>query len=158
MAIWLYAKYYPNRHSSLRRTINSAQIEKLRDRRSSLEEVVTTIRIYNPPQTPPFEKEGLVVSLWLTSPKVSNIQTVFSNQCEMYPPKSLWEATFPIAILSFARYLRHSMQKLRGARLMLYAKRKGVMQILRLLWRGGYLHFYVLRVISLMCVELYCSV
>ena len=44
---------------------------------------------YNPPQTPPFEKEGLVVSLWLTSPKVSNIQTVFSNQCEMYPPKSL---------------------------------------------------------------------
>ena len=31
---------YPNRHSSLRRTINSAQIEKLRDRRSSLEEVV----------------------------------------------------------------------------------------------------------------------
>ena len=32
---------------------------------------------------------GFVVSLWLTSPKVSNIQTVFSNQCEMYPPKSL---------------------------------------------------------------------
>ena len=26
---------------------------------------------YNPPQTPPFEKEGLVVSLRLTSPKVS---------------------------------------------------------------------------------------
>ena len=30
---------YPNRHSLLRRTINSAQIEKLRDRRSSFEEV-----------------------------------------------------------------------------------------------------------------------
>ena len=28
---------------------------------------------YNPPQTPPFEKEGLVVSLWLTSPKVSHL-------------------------------------------------------------------------------------
>ena len=63
MAIWLYAKYYPNRHSSLRHTINSAQIEKLRDRRSSLEEVTTTIHIYNPPHTPPFEKEGLVVIL-----------------------------------------------------------------------------------------------
>ena len=30
--------------------------------------------IYNPPQTPPFEKEGLVVSLWLTSPAVSTIR------------------------------------------------------------------------------------
>ena len=30
--------------------------------------------IYNPPQTPPFEKEGLVVSLRLTSPKVRTIQ------------------------------------------------------------------------------------
>ena len=36
---------YPNRHSSLRRTINSAQIEKLRDRRSSLEEVDTLISL-----------------------------------------------------------------------------------------------------------------
>jgi hypothetical protein len=27
--------------------------------------------VYNPPQTPPFEKEGLVVSLRLTSPVVS---------------------------------------------------------------------------------------
>ncbi len=45
--------------------------------------------VYNPPQTPPFEKEGLVVSLWLTSPEVSNIPAEFSNQCEMYPPKSL---------------------------------------------------------------------
>ena len=26
--------------------------------------------VFNPPQTPPFEKEGLVVSLWLTSPQV----------------------------------------------------------------------------------------
>ena len=59
----------------------------------------------------------------------------------MYPPKSLWEATFPISILRFARYLWHSMQKLRGARLVLYAKRKGVMQILRLLWKGGCLLF-----------------
>ena len=30
--------------------------------------------VYNPPQTPPFEKEGLVVSLWLTSPEVRTIQ------------------------------------------------------------------------------------
>ena len=37
--------------------------------------------IYNPPQTPPFEKEGLVVSLWLTSPKVSNILSVTSSFC-----------------------------------------------------------------------------
>ena len=29
---------------------------------------------YNPPQTPPFEKEGLVVSLRLTSPQVRTIQ------------------------------------------------------------------------------------
>ena len=32
------SSYYPNRHSSLRHAINSVQIEKLRDRRSSLEE------------------------------------------------------------------------------------------------------------------------
>ena len=37
--------------------------------------------VYNPPQTPPFEKEGLVVSLWLTSPKVSNILSVTSSFC-----------------------------------------------------------------------------
>ena len=37
MTIWLYVKYYPSRHSSFRRSINSAQIEKSRDRRSSLE-------------------------------------------------------------------------------------------------------------------------
>ena len=37
--------------------------------------------IYNPPQTPPFEKEGLVVSLRLTSPKVSNILSVTSSFC-----------------------------------------------------------------------------
>ena len=41
MTIWLYAQYYPNRHSSLRHAINSAQIEKLRDRRSSLKEATT---------------------------------------------------------------------------------------------------------------------
>ena len=39
-------EYYPNRHSSLRRTINSVQIEKLRDRRSSLEEVTTYYSVY----------------------------------------------------------------------------------------------------------------
>ena len=39
---------------------------------------------YNPPQTPPFEKEGLVVSLRLTSPEVSNIQTPYTkSQCEV---------------------------------------------------------------------------
>ena len=37
MTIWLYVKYYPSRHSSLRHPITSAQIEKSRDRRSSLE-------------------------------------------------------------------------------------------------------------------------
>ena len=37
---------YPNRHSSLRRTINSAQIEKLRDRRSSLKEVDAYYSMY----------------------------------------------------------------------------------------------------------------
>ena len=37
--------------------------------------------IYNPPQTPPFEKEGLVVSLRLTSPAVSNILSVTSSFC-----------------------------------------------------------------------------
>ena len=36
---------------------------------------------YNPPQTPPFEKEGLVVSLWLTSPSVSTILSVTSSFC-----------------------------------------------------------------------------
>ena len=39
-------EYYPNRHSSLRSTINSAQIEKLRDRRSSLQEVTTYYSVY----------------------------------------------------------------------------------------------------------------
>ena len=34
MTIWLYVKYYPSRHSSLRHRITSAQIEKLRDRRA----------------------------------------------------------------------------------------------------------------------------
>ena len=49
--------------------------------------------VYNPPQTPPFEKEGLVVSLWLTSPKVNNIQTVYTKlQCEV---------TIQIAILRY---------------------------------------------------------
>ena len=37
--------------------------------------------VYNPPQTPPFEKEGLVVSLWLTSPKVRNILSVTTSFC-----------------------------------------------------------------------------
>ena len=37
--------------------------------------------VYNPPQTPPFEKEGLVVSLWLTSPKVRTILSVTSSFC-----------------------------------------------------------------------------
>ena len=39
MAIGLYDEYYPNCHSSFRRSITSAKIEKLRDRRSSLEGV-----------------------------------------------------------------------------------------------------------------------
>ena len=75
---------------------------------------------YNPPQTPPFEKEGLVVSLsaYLTK-----------GEPFVYLPR----CAIQIAILRFARYLWHSMQKLRGARLVLYAKRKGAMQILRLL-------------------------
>ena len=37
--------------------------------------------IYNPPQTPPFEKEGLVVSLWLTSPEVRTIQIAILRYC-----------------------------------------------------------------------------
>jgi hypothetical protein len=37
MAIGLYDEYYPNCHSSFLRSITSAQIEKLRDRRASLE-------------------------------------------------------------------------------------------------------------------------
>ena len=36
---------------------------------------------YNPPQTPPFEKEGLVVSLRLTSPGVRTILSVTSSFC-----------------------------------------------------------------------------
>ena len=39
MAIGLYDEYYPNCHSSFRRSINSAQIEKSRDRRAFLEGV-----------------------------------------------------------------------------------------------------------------------
>ena len=39
-------EYYTNRHSSFWCTINSAQIEKLRDRRSSLKEVTTYYSVY----------------------------------------------------------------------------------------------------------------
>jgi hypothetical protein len=35
--------------------------------------------IYNPPQTPPFEKEGLVVSLRLTSPGGENVVLLLSS-------------------------------------------------------------------------------
>ena len=40
--------------------------------------------VYNPPQTPPFEKEGLVVSLWLTSPAVSTILSVTTSFCTIF--------------------------------------------------------------------------
>ena len=49
--------------------------------------------VYNLPQTPPFEKEGLVVSLRLTSLEVSNIQAVYT--------KSQCEVTSQIAILRY---------------------------------------------------------
>ena len=49
--------------------------------RIRLKESAIADYVYNPPQTPPFEKEGLVVSLWLTSPKVSSILSVTSSFC-----------------------------------------------------------------------------
>ena len=44
MAIGLYDVYYPDCHSSFRRSITSAQIEKSRDRRASLEGSIGSLR------------------------------------------------------------------------------------------------------------------
>ena len=92
---------------------------------------------YNPPQTPPFEKEGLVVSLWLTSPSVSTILSVTTSFCT----------------ISTALYA-----KIKRSKISAICKKKGVKQILRLLGGGGYLLFCVSGGVLLMCVELYCSV
>jgi hypothetical protein len=69
--------------------------------------------VYNPPQTPPFEKEGLVVSL-----------LAYLTCGENYPQ---------CHIFVFARYLWHFIKKLRGARLVLYARR-----IVRIEFRGSF--------------------
>ena len=107
---------------------------------------------YNPSK-PPFDKGGIFCDYTqMPNPGFDLKSRLLPVMYTILPKPLLWKGRAcckPIGLphrrwvissvshLRFVRYLRHFMQKLRGARLVLCAKRKGVMQILRLLWKGG---------------------